>query len=179
MDTKDTRVQNLLFLLSAAPLGMGCIITGGDDSATTDPATTTATATGTDTGSATGSATDTPMTSGATDPQTTTATGADTTAGADETTAGADTTSGVESPPACVDYANLNGDCYGAEYVEESLTDCTDYYAYLMGEFGEDCIDRFNEQLACLSGLTCKEFMVEEPPPCPDETTSFEEACSA
>ena len=42
MDTRDTRFQNLLFLLSAAPIGLGCVITSDDtdtEGATENPTT--------------------------------------------------------------------------------------------------------------------------------------------
>src|SRR5512146_2368818 len=101
MTKHHTHSSNLLFLLAAAPMGMGCIIVAddGDDTTGADTGTNQTTGgqtsdgtAGTDTGSATGDGTGT---AGATE------TGATETGVADSTATAGDSTTGGASYPVC------------------------------------------------------------------------------
>lgn len=180
MDTKDTRVQNLLFLLSAAPIALGCVVTSDDtdtDAATTSP-TTSPTTGETDPTGATNPTTDamtTSQTSGTTEgPSDTTEAPADTTEGPADTTTG-----GVEIPEVCVGYGEQVGVCYmdkesgiaAAEYCVELIQGYYDAY-------GAECVTAFEEFLACLSALTCEEFTGADPV-CDAESMALDTACAA
>ncbi|MCA9709516.1 MAG: hypothetical protein KDK70_27005, partial [Myxococcales bacterium] len=148
MDTRDINAQNLLFLLTAAPLSVGCIITSDDDVATTNPTTSTGTTSPT-------SGTD-DSTTASTNNDTTADTSNDTTGPGDTTMTPADTTVGETTDsgtPECIAYGDAVADCYTAkdgvtalEYCEESVLNYADY--------SEDCAAAGVAFFACLSGLT-------------------------
>ncbi len=170
MDMKDINSQNLLFLLSAAPLSLGCIITSGDDTATSITDTN-----GVMTGSGTG------MTSGMTGSGTGMPTGM--TSGMSSgmadgsSTASVDTTSADTDEPVtyCEVYAALYGECYGDNYIPDVVADCDAYTDELYTMFGEKCVTLFEDLLACLNGLTCDELALGEA--CIDEDAALEAAC--
>ena len=181
MDTRDTRVHNLLFLLSAAPLGVGCVITGGDDTDTaaettpnpTDDTTAGAETPATDTGPG---VTD----DGVTD-DTTTMTPADettVTAGDETITAGDETatTGGVEVPPACASYGDAIALCYDDKAGAAAAQYCAEEIAAFEMYYGAECVTAYEEWLACLSALTCKELMMETV--CEPETMMLEMTCA-
>lgn len=161
MDTKEPRVQNLLFLLSAAPLGMGCIIVSDDTD--TDAVTTTPTT------SPTTGETDDPT--AATEPMTTSATGettetpSDTTA-ADTTVGPSDTTSAdTDEPPSagCQAYADLVTECYMDKAAgDATLNYCNEQTTYYE-MYGPECLGAFEDFIACLSALSCEMLMGKEP----------------
>lgn len=159
MDTRDINAQNLLFLLSAAPLSIGCVITTGDDSATSVTTTTGMTPT-------TGMTTTT--SEGETDPPATgaTSTGLEgtTMSPGDTTMTPGDTTAGTTGPAGtlCEEYAGINADCYGKDYYDPYLEACVDYTAMLEGLAIDGCVPAYEDYLACLLALTCEEFMAED-----------------
>ncbi|MCA9650129.1 MAG: hypothetical protein H6712_35240 [Myxococcales bacterium] len=177
MDTKDTRIQNLLFLLSAAPLSVGCVIVSDDtdtDAATTGQNTSGATE---QTSGATEQATTDQMTSEGTGA--TGATSADGTAtddGMDGSTTSVDPTGGGSE--ICVTYGAHVTECfmseeYGAEaqmYCEQLLQD---YYDLA----GADCVAAFEDYLACLNNLVCDDFVMDPTPGCEKEDAAIDVAC--
>ncbi len=178
MDTRDTRVQNLLFLLSAAPIGLGCVITGDDGE--TDAATTAAT-TNADTG-------ETDPTAAATTEQTTAMTTAmtgdttegpaDTTEGPADTTEGPGETTGGTEPRICLTYGDQITECYMDEKAGAAATEyCAEILAAYEKTYGPDCVAAFEDYLACLSALTCEEFTGPDPV-CEKEGTAIETACA-
>lgn len=178
MDTRDTKLQNLLFLLSAAPLGMGCIITSDDDGGDSGNNTTTGSpATGD-----TGTTTDAPgeSTAAATDDRgETTEAPADTTDAPADTTAADDTTDGgVEVPPLCATYGDVIEGCF-AGYGEIAAEQCAYFLADYTASYGDACAAAFEEYITCLSGLTCKELEVKDmvPAACEDEDAAIETEC--
>lgn len=159
MSTNDTTTQNLLFLLAAAPLGLGCIIVtddGNDTEAGTSSPTTggpTTGATGTDTTPGTGEGTgEGDGTGGSTAAEG--STGADSTGGADSTTGGV-------SGSACADYGAHAVKCQVpyADYLSESCYYNLDYQEYT----SDECGVAFLEYVACLSELSCEELMGDAP----------------
>jgi len=176
MDTRDTRLQNLIFLLSAAPLSVGCIITDDGDTdteaATSETPTTETPATTTE--AVTDGATDA-MTTGATtsdDRGETTETPADTTVGPADTTTG-----GVEIPPVCATYGDAIEACF-AGYGEGAASDCAYQIAsYEMYGASAECITAFEDWIACLSALTCKELEMPPGTVCVDEEAAIDTAC--
>lgn len=157
MDTRDTRLHNLLFLLAAAPLGMGgCIITDGEDD-------------GADTGNvSTGGQ---PNTSGETEPatdgETEQATAADGTStgtppdtdGPMDTTAGDDTTTGGSGNAVCEEYGIFITGCYSQDEGTAAQLFCDEYLGELYDTYGANCSSVYEDYVACLSKLTCEEFM--------------------
>lgn len=156
MNTANTTTNNLLFLLAAAPLGMGCIIVTDDGDDTTG-ADTGNQETGNQTTSATSTGTDTtpPATDEGTDTGSGSSTAADTTEGLD-TSDGADTTTGV-LPSVCEEYAAHAIKCAipYAEYFADSCYYNLDYQEYTSAA----CGSAFLDYVACLSTLPCKELM--------------------
>lgn len=175
MDTRDTRFQNLLFLLSAAPLGMGCIITGGDD-ADTEAATETPT-TNNDTTAGTAADTDTPMTEGMTGSSGPVADSGSSGPGVDSSTGPGVTTGGTELPPACATYADAITLCYDEKAGASAGQYCAESFAYYEMNYGAECVTAFEDWLACLSALTCEELMGKEV--CVDQGMALETACAA
>ena len=147
MDTRDTRVQNLLFLLMAAPLATGaCIITDGDDDTDGDDSNNQTSSNETD------AETDTPATDGESEGET-------------------------DSPPdACVQYSDLITECYNEKEGMAILDYCGEYIQYLYDTYGEGCVTAYEDYLACLSGLTC-EMLMGPDPVCEDEEAALGEAC--
>jgi hypothetical protein len=174
MDTRDTRFQNLIFLLSAAPIGMGCIITGADDVADTEAATSTPTTNDPTAGTTATQDTDTPMTEGMTS---STGPGVDSSTGpgVDSSTGG--TTDGIEIPPACATYGDAVTLCYDEDAGAAAAQYCAEEIALFEKYYGADCVTAYEEWLACLSALTCDEFMGKEPV-CEPETAALEMNCA-
>ena len=184
MDTRDTRVQNLLFLLMAAPMAMGaCIITDGDDDTDGDDSNNQTSSNETD------AETDAPATDGETDdPPPATGSGDDTGTGgetegetesADGTTTGGESEGETDTPPgACADYADLITECYNEKEGMAVLDYCGEYLQQLYDSYGEGCVTAYEDYLACLSGLTCDELMGADPV-CEAEETALDEACVA
>jgi hypothetical protein len=177
MDTRDTRFQNLLFLLSAAPIGMACVINGGDDT-DTEAATETPTTNNTTTGESTATP-DTdppPMTEGSSSGpgvDSSSGPGVDSSTGPGMMT----TTGGIEVPPACATYADAITLCYTEKDGAEAAQACAESFAYYEMNYGAECVTAFEEWLACLSALTCKELMGKEV--CVPEGMMLEMACAA
>lgn len=182
MNKTDTRIQNLMFLLSAAPIAVGCVIVTDDtdtDAATEGPNTSGATeqATSADTEQATGVATE-GMDGTATEGMDGTAT-----EGVDGTATEGNTTGG-DFAQVCLDYHDQIELCDGSEELaDEGLAYCEDlldeYYMY-----GADCQAAFESFLACLNALDCDQITeVDETPPdmdlpyCNDENLNIDVVC--
>jgi hypothetical protein len=176
MEMKDTRVQNLLFLLSAAPLSVGCVIAGDDGSdteAATDAPSTTGSPTTTDTPATTDTPSDTTMGGGSTEgPGGTTEAPADTTAGQEESSGG------PAIPEVCAAYGDLVGMCYTPEDGAYNAEVCAYAHAYYEMNYGADCVAAFEAEFACLSALSC-ELLMDEMPDCEAEHEATQTACMA
>lgn len=175
MDTRDTRFQNLLFLLSAAPIGMGCIITGGDDTGETEAATANPTTNDPQTGTTAGADTDDPPATGGMTGSTGPVADSSTGPGADSETGV--TTGGIELPPACATYADAITNCYDDAAGAAAGQYCAETFEYYEMNYGAECITAYEDWLACLSALTCEELMGKEV--CPDQGAALETACAA
>lgn len=174
MTNEHTDPQNVLFLLAIAPLGIGCEITTNDDAGTTAGTGTAETAGDTEVGTST--ATDGSGGGTTTDPSDTTAGSEATTAAPEDTTAGSDATTGT-SVGVCEDYAALFEYCYGAKDPMAgpfALEACNDYLDYF-GVMGDDCLIVFEDYIACLSTLSCEDFM--QGVGCETEENAFGLAC--
>lgn len=169
MTTTHSTTNDLLFLLAAAPLGLGCIIVSDDtDDTAGETATpqTTGQTTGADTSDpATGTGTDTaPATSNVDtgdsgDSGTSGGTGIDST-GADSTGATAD---------ACTDYATQAIAC-DLPYSRFAEYNCNYQWMYL-DAYSADCGAGYEDLLACLTALPCEELMGVDP--CPDQLAAL------
>lgn len=162
--THSNHHSNLLFLLAAAPMGMGCIIVAddGDDTTGADTGQTSGATTGADTGTADS----TPVTgegSGSGGSGDSTSRGDST--GADST--GADSTGGGAG--VCADYAGLATDCMlpYSEYIENN---CNYNLAYLE-TYSAECAMGYADFIGCLSMLSCEELMSDAP--CMTELDAF------
>jgi hypothetical protein len=179
MDTRDTRVQNLLFLLAAAPLGVGCVITGDDGDTEATPTTTTPTtdATAGETDPTAGT-TVTPSDSTTMTPSDTTETPADsTTLPPEDTTEGPDdTTTGGTVPASCAAYADLVTMCYDEKAGATTAMYCAETLAYYEMNYGAECVTAYEDYLACLSALTCK-MLTGKDPLCEEEFMMVETIC--
>lgn len=173
MQDTDLHLKNLLFLLAAAPMATGCIITVSDDVADSDTGTT-----------EDGETTETDDEVGTTD-GTTSETDTDTTDETDTTdttdeTEETDTFDGTDSDTTgedgvCADYANFYAGCYGEQYYQENLEYCTESLAYA-AMASPECADAVEAVFACLSALTCEEYMQEGP--CEEEELAAQAACA-
>jgi hypothetical protein len=179
MDTSDTRVQNLLFLLMAAPLGVACVIT--DDGTTDTEASTRGTTEGTGSTTETPPGTDTVVVTGTAESTTaddrgdsTTETPADTTM----TPADSTTTGGGDIPPACVAYGDAIEACF-AGYGADAAASCANYHATYNENYGAECVAAYEDFLACLSMLTCKELEMDPDTVCVAEQDAQAMACVA
>jgi hypothetical protein len=175
MDTRDTRFQNLLFLLSAAPIGLGCVISGDDSdtAAETETPTTNNDTTGNTTGSV--DTDDPPVTegTGSTGPVADTGSSGPSV----DSSSGGLTTGGIELPPACATYADAITLCYDEKAGAAAGQYCAESFAYYEMNYGAECVTAFEEWLACLSALTCKELMGKEV--CVEQGMALETACAA
>jgi hypothetical protein len=177
MDTKDTRVQNLLFLLTAAPLGVACVISddGGTDTEaatssnpTTNPGTTETPATDTSAASA-----ETTMGPVSTDEQGTTEPPADTTEGPADSTTGS-----IDIPPACQSYGDAIEACF-AGYGADAAASCANYHMTYSDTYGPECVTAYEDYLACLSALSCDDLMMDPDTVCVPEQDALGMACMA
>ncbi|MEX1367589.1 MAG: hypothetical protein AB1Z98_30955 [Nannocystaceae bacterium] len=176
MDTSDTRLQNLLFLLTAAPVGLGCIIVSDDTSSDTEAATEGPVTSGAteQTSGATDADTDTPATTAATEATTDDPTeGNDTTEGMDTTAGGSDTEGGSAI---CVTYGDFVTDCVDENSGVEAEAYCETLLVEYYNVGGEPCVVALEDFLACLSGLTCEEFNGVDPV-CEAENAAIDAAC--
>ncbi len=168
MSTDLNTTNNLLFLLAAAPLGLGCIIVSDDTGETTvggtsNPTTGTPTSgdtAGTDTNVATEGGTG--GSGGATDGST----------GVADSTGSVDSTGGTVG--ACAAYGELAIECYGKEYGGSTEYYCGQSLDYYTG-YSAECGAAYEDYIVCLSGLSCEEL--EAPERCPDELAAFLAAC--
>ncbi|MCX4245257.1 hypothetical protein [Paraliomyxa miuraensis] len=154
MSTNDTTTQNLLFLLAAAPLGLGCVIVT-DDGDDTQAGTTGSQTTGSQT---TGETENTgPLTSeGTSEGSSGGSTGADGSTGVVDGSSGADSTGGVD-PSACVAFGDHSVKCM-IPYAD-STTDYCYYNLDYQGYTSEECAAAFLDYVACLSELPCEDLM--------------------
>jgi hypothetical protein len=179
MDTKTTRVHNLLFLLAAAPAGLGplaCELTGtDDDGAGTGSTPATAGDTGTGAGGTTMGVSD-----GTAGPMGTTMGGGDTTVGGGGTTmvSGGEPTAGTTGEPpseACTMYAATVTACYDEEAGAAALLACAEYADMLSKDYGMACLTAYEDFYVCLAGLDCKNFGPGTG--CEDQLDAFNTAC--
>jgi hypothetical protein len=176
MTIDQTTTNNLLFLLAAAPLGMGCIIvtddvddtTGADtgNSGTTAGSATTDASTGPEPTSASGEGTGgSSGGTGGTD-------GTGSSSGAVDSTGNSDSTGG--GAQVCADYGTTAITCLGEKYGGYAEYNCNfnlDYYT----NYAAACGAAYEDYIACLSALTCEEFMGVDR--CPEELAAFMTAC--
>lgn len=163
----STHNTNLLLLLAAAPIGIGCVIVtdDGDDTTGADtgtPQTTSATDTG-------GSTEGTPVTSdgtGSSGGSSSESSGADSTGVADST--GADSTAGGGAD-VCPAYANHAIKCE-VPYSDYLLDACT-YQQMSVETYYPECSILWEEYIACLSTLSCEELLGVMR--CPDEEAAL------
>jgi hypothetical protein len=155
--TNTTTTHDLLFLLAAAPLGLGCIIVTDD---TDDTAADTGNQTSTGSTSVADTGTDsTPVT----DEGTGTGTGTGGTADSGESTRGESSSGGVDDSTTgggaagnCADYGAHAIEC-ALPYSEYAETNC-DYYLEYNTSFSGECGTLYEEYLACLTALSCEEL---------------------
>lgn len=160
MDTNsnlDNSTANLLFLLAAAPLGMGCIIVSDDGTTSTTAA---------DTGTATSGE---QTTSATTTSASATASGTGEGSGGSGDTAGstgvADSTGNADST------GGVAGDCagYGANAIEcmlpyaDYVEDACNYNLAYQEMYSADCGTAYAAFISCLSALSCVELMGDAP----------------
>lgn len=174
MEPKDNRIQNLMFLLSAAPLSVGCVIVTDDTD--TDAASTGEQQTSGSTEQTSGT-TEQATSDGSGTGNDSTATGNDSTAGTgNDTTAGGTETGGEGI---CSTYGDFVADC---QMSEEYGLEARDLCNYLSGEYynlgGADCQAAYEEFVVCLSSLTCDEFNGKDPV-CEAEDAAIDAACPA
>ncbi|MEM6995291.1 MAG: hypothetical protein AAF721_32580 [Myxococcota bacterium] len=160
--------SNLIFLLSLAPLSVGCV--ASDDGTDTD-------ANGTSTGGTDEGGTATTLNNPTTTPNETGApmdtgtTAADPTGAVDSTSAGMTGSTGVPmdtgtdtgtdtggAATACAEYAEWIADCYGydEEYVDMATLACEQDLAGLAINYSEDCASAVEDAYACVSGIDCR-----------------------
>jgi len=166
----NTNTQNLMFLLVAAPMGIGCVIVTDDTDDTT----------GVDTGNVTTgqtteadtAGTDTPVTGEGTatdDSADSTSRGEESTAGTDST--GVDSTTGGGGAADCQAFGDHEAKCmvpyseYAADYCTNTQMIIADYYP------DTDCAVLFDEYVVCLTMLACEELNGDSP--CPDEAAAL------
>ena len=167
MADTELRARNLVFLLAAAPLGMGCPVTidiiDGDDEVGDTEADGTETGTDDEVGTETGTTDETTDTSDTTDETTDTSDTTDetdTSDTTDETTDGTDTSDTTDSTTgegnACEPYAATLADCFmlGADEEAAYYEQC-DVYLDMFHQASEACGLAFEEVLACITELPC------------------------
>lgn len=174
MDMRDINTQNLLFLLTAAPLSVGCVITDGDDETTTTSPTTSATGTTSPTTGATGD-----TTGGSGDGSS----GGDTTTTTDPTVS--DTGTGSTTEPGTttegeVVECGLYGDnieyCYDADAGTAAEEYCLEVLAGYY-EYSPDCAAAGLAYFACLSNLSCDDLSLPVDEICVPEQEGLDAAC--
>jgi hypothetical protein len=156
---KHTHSHNLMFLLAASPMGMGCVIVAddGDDTTGADTANVTS-------GQTTEAATDTgtPVTD-----EGTTSGGADSTSRGESTDADSTATGGGNAQE-CADYGAKAIECMlmYSEYAEDN---CNYRLGYFEGY--EDCATTYLAFVGCLSALSCEDL--ESETACQTELDAF------
>lgn len=158
MTTTNTTTHNLMFLLAAAPLGMGCIIVTDDTddtvadtgNQTSNGDTTTAADTGTDSTPVTGEGTGTDTGTGGTADSGESTRGESSSGGVD------DSTTGGGAAGNCTDYAAHMVEC-AQPYSEYAETYCTYTLEYQL-QTSAECGMAYEEYLACLTALSCEEL---------------------
>ena len=157
---KHTHSQNLMFLLAASPMGMGCIIVADDDGDTTGADTANVTS-----GQTTEAATDTgtPVTD-----EGTTSTGSVDSTSRGESTDGDSTATGGGNAQECADYGAKAVECMLA-YSEYAEDNCNYTLGYFVGY--EDCATAYLAFVGCLSALSCEELGSDTP--CQTELDAF------
>lgn len=189
MPSYSIRLQNLMFLLSAAPLAIACPADGDDDTDASDggssssPTTTTTMSTTNGTTPGTTMTDDASADSGSADDSTSADTGTtdatsegSQTEATDDTSGDSDATTGGLSP-VCEAYAALITMCYTRREGVAAGDVCVEYLGYLYATYGAACLGAYEDLLVCLSALTCQEF-TDPRPGCPDETLAAETACA-
>ncbi|MCH9686925.1 MAG: hypothetical protein K0V04_36155 [Deltaproteobacteria bacterium] len=190
----EDRSTNLMFLMTLAPLAVGC--TGGDTttSSTFNPvpggmtaAAMTTTGMGTGGGPA-GDPSPDPTTEGHSGAATVgTPPPADSTGDSPppEDTVGGET-DGLdcepipvdgEIEPSCIAYGELLSECYyGGDWPQECIDAYASYCQQFLGESDMACAAALIDYNVCLSQLTCEQLMGKEPQ-CEAQATAFEAAC--
>lgn len=164
MSTDITSTNNLLFLLAAAPLGLGCIIVSDDEGTATTVADTGAATSGTSTTDASGTDTTPPATSGGSSGGSTA--GSEGSTGSADST-GADSTGGGSG--SCADYGAVVVEC-GIPYAEYAEGYC-DYNLAYEEMYSAECGAAYEDFIVCLSALSCADL--EGVDRCPDQLAAL------
>ena len=165
----DTRVQNLLFLLAAAPLATSGCLLDGDENSDSDTDTNASGANDTECASEGPHTTDTPQTDGE---DGTSSDGSDT----DASATSEDGTTGDGLGP-CGTYGELVGYCYDdADQGTAAAEYCYELYQAYYDAYGGGCQAAFVDYLACLSALDCETFTGPDPS-CEKEFAVIEATC--
>jgi hypothetical protein len=187
-------MKNMMFLLSAAPMGMaGCLVTVNTDagtSLTTDTLTSDSLETGSGDGDGdqtgdgdgdgdptTGDGDGDPTGDGDGDPATGDGDGDGDPTGDGDGDGDPTTGDGDGDGDACAAYATFYADCIGQRYYQENLEYCTYALEQAYAEYGPDCQAAVEAVFTCISTLTCDEF--DNPPYCVDEAMAAAVACGA
>lgn len=84
-------------------------------------------------------------------------------------------TSGDGDAGPCESYASKSAECLGASYYEALLGYCQSNLANA-DTVGEGCGAAYEQLLVCVSGLSCDEFVTQEP--CADQQDAVGTACN-
>jgi hypothetical protein len=168
--------KNLFFLLSAAPMGMGGCIVDLDpfDTSLTTLNNDTETSAGDgdgDTGDGDGDTGDGDGDTGDGDGDGDTGDGdgdGDTGDGDGDGEPG-DGDGDGDGDDACAAYGALVGQCYGPDETEYATMQCEYVLAGAYQYYGMECADATEAYYACLSQLSCEDFMMEPPAGCEAE----------
>jgi hypothetical protein len=87
-------------------------------------------------------------------------------------------TTGDEIPPACVAYGDGVALCYDEMTGAAAATYCAETFAYYEMMYGAECVEAFEEYLACLSALTCEELTGMDSV-CTQESMELASVCTA
>jgi hypothetical protein len=83
----------------------------------------------------------------------------------------------LEIPALCAVYADAITLCYHEKAGAAAGQYCAETFAYYEMNYGDECITAFEDWLACLSAVTCKELMGTEV--CVEQNMVLEANCSA
>ncbi|MCH9681659.1 MAG: hypothetical protein K0V04_09520 [Deltaproteobacteria bacterium] len=184
----EDRLTNLMFLMTLGPLAAGC---PGDDST---PSNTSVAPTSGTNPTTTGGMADSTSGGAMATSDASTSSNADSTSGGPGTTEGPSDTTGkvidcepekVKGPinQVCIDYAAQLVDCYPEDPVSPECAEAYQTYCQASIEFGEmeygaACSMAFIDFIACLSQLSCEEF-VNKTDECMTEGDAVDAACMA
>lgn len=173
------RSQALFFLMSLGALPACVVGDDGDTDASTDPTTTPTSGVDTSGGmTMTTAMTMTTDPTGTTDPSTS---GPDPDTGSTSVSPDTGSTSGGYTcgavPEVCNTFATKYVECYPkyGKYQEYAANACA-CAIYYGSTYGENCATAYNDLYACLSALSCEDFMARDA--CATETAAVETECA-